>query len=188
MFALNEKVVYPGHGVAHISRIIEKKVGETTVRFYELKFINKEMTILVPIHNFVSVGVRQLSSSKNIDAVLELLTQPTGKEYQELTASNWNKRNKEYQCKIRTGNIQQIGEIYRDLKHIANHKELSFGEKNLLFQTESLLVEEISLVIDIDRDKAIEYLRALFKDAKVVAVLSVKSKGHLASRVPIQLG
>lgn len=172
MFALNEKVVYPGHGVARISRIIDKKVGNSVIRFYELKFLNKEMTILVPIDNFLSVGIRQLSSSKNIDDVLELLSQPIGREYQELTASNWNKRCKEYQCKIRTGNIRQIGEIYRDLKYISHYKELSFGEKNLLIQTESLLVEEIALVVDIERDRVVERLRTLFSDMKTSTVLS----------------
>jgi CarD family transcriptional regulator len=173
MFALNEKVVYPGHGVARISRIIDKKVGNVTISFYELKFLNKEMTILVPTHNFLSVGLRQLSSNKIIDDMLDLLSQPIGREYQELTASNWNKRSKEYQCKIRTGSIKQIGEIYRDLKYISHHKELSFGEKNLLLQTEALLAEEISLVIDVDKDRVVERLRTLFSNAKITVSVPV---------------
>lgn len=173
MFALNEKVVYPGHGVAQISRIIDKKIENTVICFYELKFLNKEMTVLVPTNNFLSIGVRQLSTNKNIDDVLELLSLPVGREYHDLTASNWNKRSKEYQSKIRTGSIKCIGEIYRDLKYISHHKELSFGEKNLLLQTESLLVEEISLVVDIERDKVVERLRTLFSDAKIAVAAHV---------------
>ena len=72
----------------------------------------------------------------------------------ELSASNWNRRNKEYQNKLRTGSLKDISEIYKDLKHIANHKELSFGEKNLLSKTELLLVEEIAAAEEAGR---IEY-------------------------------
>jgi len=34
MFTLNEKVVYPGHGVARIVRIIEKKVAGKSAQFF----------------------------------------------------------------------------------------------------------------------------------------------------------
>lgn len=169
MFKLNDKVVYPGHGVAKINRTVEKKVGGLATSFYELEFINKDMTILVPINSLSSVGIRRLSSNENIDAIFKLLSEPMGKINYELTASNWNKRQKEYQCKIRTGNIGEICKIYRDLKHIATQKELSFGEKNLLNQTELLLVEEISLVTQIGHDKAIEHLRSLCKKTSSVS-------------------
>jgi CarD family transcriptional regulator len=164
MFAVDEKVVYPGHGVARIKAIIEKVVGATSTSFYELIFINKEMTILVPTASAHDIGVRALSSTDKIsDDVYTVLAQPARKiTYQELSASNWNKRNKLYQCKLRTGNLTDISEIYRDLKHIAMHKQLSFGEKSLLQKTEALLAQEISLVNQMQEDKAIEYLRSFF--------------------------
>ena len=163
MFSLYEKVVYPGHGVAEISRIIEKKVGSSTAKFFELKFLNKDMTILVPTNNLTSVGLRPLSTSKKINDVFKLLSEPTEKILNELAASNWNKRNKDYQCKLRTGNLYELCAIYRDLKYISTEKELSFGEKSLLQQTENLLAQEISIVKQVEEDAAIEHLRSLFK-------------------------
>lgn len=174
MFSLNEKVVYPGHGVALINRIIERKVAGTMTRFFELKFLHKDMTILVPVHNMISVGIRPLSSRQNINEVLKLLEQPVAPLHQEVVA-NWNKRNKEYQGKIRTGDLREIGEIYRDLKYIEHQKELSFGEKNLLHQTESLLVEEISIVNNIHEEKAAELLRALVMVKPIRSTIAVKS-------------
>lgn len=163
MFRLHEKVVYPGHGVAVVNSIIEKSIGSNKVKFFELKFLNKGMTILVPMNNLSSVGLRQLSSSENVDDILKILSEPIKKINYEVTASNWNKRNKDYQCKLRTGNLKEIGKIYRDLKHISSQKELSFGEKNLLQQTEALLVEEISIVQQTGEEKTIEHLRSYFK-------------------------
>ena len=162
MFFLDEKVVYPGHGVAKISRIVEKKVSDKSVKFYELSFLNKDMTILIPIETIQQTGIRGLSSVKSIKDMLQMLSVPSKKGIQELTSANWNKRNKEYQFRLRSGNLREIGRVYQDLKCIALYKELSFGEKNLLTQTETLLAQEISIVSKVEENKAIEYLRSFF--------------------------
>lgn len=161
MFTLNEKVVYPGHGVAQVSRIIKKQVAGNLVSFFELKFLNKDMTILVPLHNAEQVGIRKLCSDKNVCDIFKMLSEPSSGAYLDSAAMNWNKRNKEYQGKLRTGDLREICAIYRDLKHIAQQKELSFGEKNLLHQTEALLVEEIALVQNIGSDKVMQHVRSL---------------------------
>lgn len=160
MFALDEKVVYPGHGVAQVSRIIEKNIAGQTTKFFELKFINKDMTILVPVSNLASVGIRRLSSPDMIEEIFKMLSQPFG-YHPESAGTNWNKRNKEYQGKLRTGNLADICKIYRDLKQISSHKELSFGEKHLLQQTELLLAQEIALVKKVSEETMVQQLRSL---------------------------
>jgi len=167
MFAPHDKVVYPGHGVATIQRIIEKKIGSSTVQFFELRFLNKDMTILIPTENATAVGIRRLSSTEHIDGLFVLLAEPATELNCDMTASNWNKRNKEYQCKLRTGSLREICVIYRDLRHLSTYKKLSFGEKNLLQQTELLLIEEISLVTLIEHEKAAERLRSIFMSASL---------------------
>lgn len=163
MFSLNQKVVYPGHGVAQVTKIFEKQFGLQKILFFELRFVSTDMTVMVPMAKAFDVGIRLLSSSKSIAQMLETLMTPDRKlESLELTASNWNRRNKDYQNKLRTGSLRDISEIYRDLKYIACYKELSFGEKNLLSKTESLLAEEISASEDLDGNKAIERLRSFF--------------------------
>lgn len=159
MFSLNEKVVYPGHGVARISRIIKRKVGNEITTFFDLHFINQDMTILVPIENMEAIGVRRLSTVDNIKQIFALLGEPRKRPLNDVVA-NWSKRNKVYLGKIRTGDMREIGEMYRDLKCIERHKELSFGEKNLLVQIENLLAEEVSLVEGVSKEIAIDLLRS----------------------------
>ncbi len=161
MFAIDERIVYPSHGVARINRIIEKKLGSATAYFYELTFINKPMIILVPVDNSEMVGIRRLSSSSSIYEIFDALSKAMPVSLYEPTATNWNKRNKEYQRKIRTGNLKETCEIYRDLKRIERVKGLSFGEKNLLLQTESLLSEEIALVHNVTQEVAIDQLKSM---------------------------
>ena len=164
MFDEKEKVVYPGHGVAMINRVLERKIGGKQSKFFELTFINKDMTILVPIDNIESIGIRKLSTQFDIGKLFKIFSEPIIPQQNEV-ALNWNKRNKEYQGKIRSGNINEIGQIYRDLRYIERKKDLSFGEKSLLQQTESLLAEEIALVCDIKSDMATSQLRSLAQKA-----------------------
>ena len=169
MFDQDQKVVYPGHGVARINRVLERKIGGKVTTFYELKFLHKEMTILVPVENIESIGIRSLSSEQDIGNMYKVFASPCRHAHSE-SVPNWNKRNKEYLEKIRSGNIRKIGEIYRDLKNIEQYKELSFGEKNLLQQTEALLAQEIALACDMVEEKAVKQLRTLAKSYRQVSV------------------
>lgn len=164
MFVVGDKVVYPGHGVAQITAIIEKNVAGSTTTYYELKFLTKEVTILVPTTNAEVVGIRHLSSHDHISDVFKMLATPAKRiSHYEFTASTWNKRNKEYKLKMGRGGLKDLTEIYRDLRFIETQKELSFGEKNLLSQTESLLIEEIALVKKCAEESIAEELRGVFK-------------------------
>lgn len=162
MFCLNEKVVYPGHGVAEVKRIITKTISASEVSFYELSFTEKDITILVPTNNAEAIGIRKVSSNEHIKAAFKILSKIDKKTLNlDFSTSNWNKRNKEFQKKLSTGNLEELIEIYRDLKCIELKKSLSFGEKSLLQQTEYLLVEEISTVENCSIDNAIENLRTV---------------------------
>lgn len=161
MFARNEKVVYPGHGVAVVNCIIEKKIAGRSLQFFELRFLNKDMTILVPTDNASAVGIRPLSSAEYINDIFEMLAKPVIVKQLDAAVSNWNKRNKEYQGKLRSGDLLELCAIYRDLRNIETNKELSFGEKSLLQQTESLLIEEISIVTKVSVADAAKQLKDL---------------------------
>jgi CarD family transcriptional regulator len=165
MFNLNNKVIYPGHGVAVIDDIIEKRVAGNSIKFFKLNFMFKDMTILIPMHSLKHTGMRPLSDKECIDGVLnELYKEPSKKlEYLDFTPSGWNRRNKDYQLKIQSGKLFDIAQIYRDLMYIAQQKELSFGEKNLLQTAEELLIQEIQVVTEQSRDLVLQELQNPFK-------------------------
>jgi CarD family transcriptional regulator len=168
MFSLSEKVVYPGHGVAQINSIIEKNVAGKVVTFYELCFLHKEMTILIPTENIKLTGIRKLSTEANIKDIFKVLSEPIKKlNPQEIGVTNWNKRSKHYLFKLKSGDIIEISKIYRELQFMSHQKELSFGERNLLIQTEELLAEEISLVKNVVEEQAIDFLRGFFVQPKL---------------------
>lgn len=159
MFRLHEKVVYPGQGVAVITRIVTKIIQNKTASFFELKLLNKERIILIPVDNALSAGIRRLSSVEHIVNLVEKISKPY--IHNDGVLANWNKRNKEYLVGIRSGDLLEIGEIYRKLKHMQRYKELSFGEKALLEQTEEMLVQEIALVKNMKEENAVQFVRSL---------------------------
>lgn len=166
MFSLKEKVVYPGHGVAQIDRIVEKNIGGCSTKFYELTILSTRMTVLVPLDNLEETGIRRISSNENIEHMFKFLEEPAEKKTDPAVA-NWSKKNKAYQCAIRTGGLEEVCRIYRELTTIAIKKELSFGEKSLLHKTENLLVEEISLATHMLEDDARERLRTVTRRSKI---------------------
>lgn len=167
MFKLEDKVVYPGHGVAIIEDIIEKRVNDKNLKFFKLRFLYKDMTILVPLSSAdSSCSFRALSSKIDIDRAFCEIVKPSKKlETLDFTPSSWNKRNKIYQLKLQSGNIIDIAAIYRDLMFTARYKDLSFGEKNLLQLAEELLLQEILEVKNLNKDTVIQELRRPFKQA-----------------------
>jgi CarD family transcriptional regulator len=159
MYALNEKVVYPGHGIAQVNRIVKKTIAGSATYFYELVFLHQDMTILVPVDTAPSIGLRPLSTAQQIETMFNFLAEPQPQLIPEPFIINWNKRNKEYKEKLQTGDIQKIGAIYRYLMHLSTQKELSFGEKELLKQTELLLAEEIAEVKGIEENSVMVTMR-----------------------------
>ncbi|MFH1831614.1 MAG: CarD family transcriptional regulator [bacterium] len=165
MFERNDKVIYPGHGVAVVRDIIEKSISGSTVKLVKLVFLFKDMTILVPLYNVNSIGIRHPSDMQIVNTVMsELYSKPDRRlESIDFTPSGWNRRNKDYQSKIQSGNLLEISKIYRDLMHVSEQKELSFGERTLLQSTEDLIVQELQVVKNIDKELVIQEIRTPFK-------------------------
>jgi len=177
MFCRDEKVVYPGYGVATVQDIIIRYVGGNKSEFFQLKFVNKDMTILVPTEKINIVKLRKLCDEADIEQLYSFLSEPfvLHKEERMLTAT-WSKRYKDYQTKIQSGDVKEICTIYRELKNLEAQKDLSFGEKSILLQTENLLAEEISIV------KNCKYVisRDMIKN---LVMVQLKSSGMLLSDI-----
>lgn len=165
MFNVRDKVVYPGHGVAVIEEVLEKKVADTDIQFFKLNFLYKDMTILVPLKSMLTSGVRFLSALEEIERVMEELTRLPEKKLESIdfTPSAWNKRHKDYVLRIQSGKLMEIAKIYRDLMHVGKQKELSFGEKSLLATTEDLMAQELIVIRNQDREAILQELRTPFK-------------------------
>lgn len=139
-FQIGDYVVCPGHGVGQISNIDQKDLGAGPQSFYIIKIVSNGMTVMVPTTS--RDQVRNLVQQESIDRMFDLLKEHDVK----VDNSTWNRRHRDYLCKIKTGSIIEIADVLRSLFLLKNVKSLSFGEKKLMEQCKGLITKEVSIV------------------------------------------
>ncbi|MGI9558471.1 MAG: CarD family transcriptional regulator [Thermodesulfobacteriota bacterium] len=143
-FKPGNNVIYPVYGVAKIQSVEKREIAGKKTTFYILKTLKNDITVMVPVKNTSSVGMRKVVSKNRVRKVFELLAQktkssPAGKK------QAWNKRHKEYSEKIKNGDIFEVAEVFRDILRISRKKDLSFGEKQIMENAFSLISSEIAV-------------------------------------------
>jgi CarD family transcriptional regulator len=150
--------VYPTQGVGVIEDIESREFAGHEQKFYVLRIVDSDMRIMVPIGNVRNVGLRRLIDEKHITNVFDALAEPNdaGK------IASWSRRQREYNDKLKTGDLLEVAEVLRDLYQISSAKELSYGEKKVLEQARKLLVTEVALAEGEKEDKVVKRLENIF--------------------------
>ena len=91
VFKKGEKVVYPAHGVGVIDDIQLKVISGTERRFYMLKILDSEMTIMIPTENVDAVGLRRVIGKDMVTKIYKILRQ----KKVEVDTQTWNRRYRE---------------------------------------------------------------------------------------------
>lgn len=158
MFRTGEKVVYPGHGVGLIEGLQSKSVSGVQRKFYMLRILESEMTIMIPTENVTTVGLRPIISKDMVSKVYRILR--TKKV--EVDQQTWNRRYREYTERIKTGSVIEIAKVLRDLFVLKADKELSFGERKMLDTARNLLVKELAIASAYPEEKILDDLKMIF--------------------------
>ena len=111
MFKIGEKGVYPGHGVGVIEGLQAKTISGLERKFYMLRILESDMTIMIPTENVTAVGLRPVIGKEMVGKVYRILR--TKKV--EVDQQTWNRRYREYTEKIKTGSVIEIAKVLRDL-------------------------------------------------------------------------
>jgi CarD family transcriptional regulator len=157
-FNEGQKVVYPGHGVGQIQAIETKEISGVQISFYMIRVLENDITVMVPVNKVQSVGVRAISSEKEVKKVYEMLKDK--KIVVEQTT--WNRRYREYMEKIKSGSIFEITEVLRDLCVLRAEKVLSFGERKMLELAKTHLIKELAIAEDTDEPTVEAQIEELF--------------------------
>ena len=157
-FKIGEKVVYPAHGVGVIEGVQTKSISGNERKFYMLRIIDSDMTIMIPTENVQSVGLRRIIGKDMVAKVYKILRD----KKVEIDQQTWNRRYREYTEKIKTGSVLEIAKVLRDLFVLKGDKELSFGERKMLDTARNLLVKELAIAKAHSEEKIMEELRGIF--------------------------
>lgn len=158
LFEIGDMAVYPTQGVGVIEDIEAREYSGHTQRFYILRIVDSDMKIMVPVTNAVNVGLRHLIDQERIIGIFDALAEPqiAGK------IASWSRRQREYNDKLKTGDLLDVAEVLRELYQISTAKELSYGEKKVLEQARKLLVTEVALAEGAKEDQVVSRLENIF--------------------------
>ena len=149
VFKIGEKIVYPNHGVTVVEQVGETSFGGMRSTFYNLRLLANNSRLMVPIHNTERVGLRPLYRQKEIKSLLTLLEERVGS-----TARDWKDRYRENVEKMKTGRLEDVADVLKNLNQVAKKKSLSFREKKMYDRAKYLLVSEVAIVKDIPEKEA----------------------------------
>ncbi|VAX25722.1 hypothetical protein MNBD_NITROSPINAE02-20 [hydrothermal vent metagenome] len=153
-FEVGEKIIYPSHGLGVIEKIEEQSSSGMSELCYVIRFENSGMKIMSPIRSAKNVGLRHIIRKQDVPKIIRILQS----DETDNIESNWNKRQKIYLEKIKTGSIFEVTSVYRDLFVLKEKKGLSFGEQQVFDNAHRLVVSEIAEAKGILEEKASKLL------------------------------
>ena len=151
MFSIGDKVVYPMHGAGIIQDIEEKNIlGEKTA-YYIIKMPG-EVKVMVPTAKAEEIGMRNIIDGETASKVFQVLETDSTE-----MSLNWNKRYRDNMEKMKSGDIYEVADVVRNLSFKQKERGLSTGEKKMLLNAKQILVSELTLAENAQKE-AIEEL------------------------------
>ena len=157
-FKVGDKVVYPNHGVGVIEGVQKRTIGEVTSSFYRLKIVSTDSTVMVPLDNIETVGLRKILSKKGVTKVIKEL-----KNDEVATYDDWKGRFQANSDKMRTGDIFAVAEVLKSLTVLNEVKPLSYRERKMLDRARFLLISEVAEASGKDEEKTEEQIDKLLE-------------------------
>jgi CarD family transcriptional regulator len=171
-FKVGDKLVYPNHGVTVVEQIGESAIMGAGNTYYHLRLLANNSRLMVPITNSDRVGLRRLYQQKEIKGLLSLLEERVQKSH-----SDWKGRYRDNLEKMKTGRLEDVAEVLKNLNEVSKKKSLSFREKKMYDRAKYLIVSEVAIVKGIDETEA-EKLIEKSLDKSLGLAGGVAATGH----------
>ena len=139
-FQIDQKIVYPSHGVGIITDVFEKAFRGEPMLYYKIYIESSDMIVMVPVEKAEELGIRAVVSAEEAQQALDLLSD----DFEPIT-SDWKLRYQMNLDLLKKGTIADIARIVRCLYNRSKVKELPILERKLYDSAKQLLIDEISL-------------------------------------------
>jgi len=152
-FDVGSRVMYPVHGVADVVGRETREVGEHKRSYLVLEvegeLRSESMTLRVPEDRLAELGVRAAMSVEDARAVIDVLAVRDPR-----VATNWSRRFKNHQEKLRTGDAYAVAEVVRNLALRLAGTKLGPAESTMYRQARHALVAELAVSFGISDEAA----------------------------------
>ena len=152
-FKKGETVIYPQHGACIVQGTQKKTMLGETREYLVLRSVIGEMTLSVPLDKIDEVGVRPPVSADELEDLVSVLSKPDPR-----VPSNWSRRFKNHQEKLKSGDVYQVAEVVRNLAARNRDAALSAAERTMYERARINLISEIAPALKVSAEAAEQYL------------------------------
>jgi CarD family transcriptional regulator len=161
MFSKGDKIVYPSYGAGIIEDLEKKEIDGAEQLYYVLRIPVGNLKIMVSTRMAESLGVREIYSENEILGIIE-----NANTMPNTMSENWNQRYKDNMEKIKSGKLDEVALVYRNLLLRERERGLSSAEKKMLTSAKQIILSELILSKDIDKVDAEKILKDMFGGAE----------------------
>ena len=152
-FKKGDTVIYPQHGACVVQGTKKMEAFGEKREYLVLQTVIYEMTLKVPVDKAAEVGIRPPVSPDELEDLVSVLAKPDPR-----VPSNWSRRFKNHQEKLKSGDVYQVAEVVRNLAARNRDASLSAAERTMYEKARLNLVSEISPALKVSSDEAEAYL------------------------------
>lgn len=152
-FSVGQTIVHPHHGPCTVSQVTRRSIKGVDRGYLELQVHRMDLRVSVPIDNADEVGLRSPRAGAELEELWGVLREPTRNE-----ESQWSRRMKGNQEKLRIGDLLATAEVVRDLTRRQEARGLSAGERELLKHAARPLVVELGVSLSLSDEEAAKVL------------------------------
>ena len=180
-FKKGDTVIYPQHGACKVvaTRKEDPFGSGKLIEYLILSTVIGEMTLRVPMAKVDDVGVRPPVSPDELADLVAVLAKADPR-----VPSNWSRRFKNHQEKLKSGDVYQVAEVVRNLAARNRDASLSAAERTMYERARVNLISEIAPALKVSTEDAERYL----DDALAKGVLKVKTgaKKEAEKKAPVK--
>ncbi len=155
------KVACPPHGVGVVEAVEEREIEGKKLRFFRIKLVGKNMSILVPAAAADESGIRPILAKEQVQEILGFLSKAPKK-----ITKKWTLRHRINADRLRTGDVRELATVVRNLSFRMKDKELSYSEKRMFEEAFEKLSEEIALALGEDIGSVKKKIWKILKGAR----------------------
>ena len=154
-FKVGDKVIYPYHGIAQLMAREPRTMNgeEFTMLVFDVphraRNEHRAMTVTVPEHRAEDVGIRAAVSLEDAEEVLATLAVTDAR-----VPTNWSRRFKNHQLKLKSGDLFECAEVVRNLSVRQRSTNLAAAEAAMYEAARYLVSSELALTWNVTTEEA----------------------------------
>ena len=182
-FKKGDTVIYPQHGACKVvaTRKEDPFGSGKQIEYLVLSTVIGEMMLKVPMSKVDDVGVRPPVSPDELADLVAVLAKPDPR-----VPSNWSRRFKNHQEKLKSGDVYQVAEVVRNLSARNRDASLSAAERTMYERARVNLISEIAPALKVSPEEAERYLDDALAKGVLKATKAAPKKADAPAAAPAE--